>query len=246
MSYMIRESVANNSPDRRLSKLAIALQGWLEPKKKKKLNSFSIVAIHGEGGHWLRSWSSDGVESGYNWLKEALPKEFPSARIVSCEHEGILDNTIEKLLWDLIDDRKLQDRINVPLVIIGHSLGGSLAKQLFLTSSPSHNPRPEAREFHSNIKGYLLFGTFNVGRPSEDIWQLAQFGGVLPTHGVFNTNVVEKTTFLDQIALINDEFESLGGLQLPTVCFYEEKPTRGSFGTKVCLWSKHYFTFLLT
>jgi hypothetical protein len=190
-------------------------------------NYSSIVAIHGEYGHWRQSWSSVDSPS-YFWLEDAIPHKFPRARVVSCEHGGVRENIIETLLWDLIDDRAANGRTHVPLIIIAHSLGGTLAKQLFIATSPSRNSWEEANILHSYIKGYMFFGTFQVGGPTEDMLRMVAYATtasrIFRSVG-FPMDYSDLQPFLNQIPLINQDFESLGGLQLPTVCFYESQPT---------------------
>ena len=132
------------------------------------------------------------------------------------------------MLWDIIDNRNADGRADVPLIIIAHSLGGTLAKQLFTASSPSRNSSPEANQLHSMIKGYVFFGTINVGGPPQEMLPLLRLHrGV---HSILRfVNVkpgpADLAGFFDQMASINNDFDTSGGLQIPSVCFYESKPT---------------------
>jgi len=197
-------------------------------------NSSRIVAVHGLTGHWLRSWTADGSESTYFWLAQALPRSFPTARIVSCEHGGLRENTIESLLWDLLGDREASGCDQVPIVILAHSFGGTLAKQIFIASSPSRNPSEEAQKLHWHIKGFMFFGTTNAGRPSER-WSFAFRSSVpwvlVPGHRADPAALIE---YLEQVEAVNKDFDSCGGSRVPTVCFYETKPTRiwGWYGVR--------------
>lgn len=51
--------------------------------------SYSIIAVHGLGGHPQRSWTSasTGDQEECMWLRALLPKYIPSARIMvfTCE-----------------------------------------------------------------------------------------------------------------------------------------------------------------
>ncbi len=197
-------------------------------------NTSRIVAVHGLTGHWLRSWTADGSESTYFWLAQALPRSFPTARIVSCEHGGLRENTIESLLWDLLGDREASGCDQVPIVILAHSFGGTLAKQIFIASSPSRNPSEEAQKLHWHIKGFMFFGTTNAGRPSER-WSFAFRSSVpwvlVPGHRADPAALIE---YLEQVEAVNKDFDSCGGSRVPTVCFYETKPTRiwGWYGVR--------------
>ena len=204
------------------------------------------MAIHGEKGHWCRSWTS----GSYFWLVDAIPQKFQEARIISCEHGGVRENIIENLLWDLIDDRAANGRSYVPLIIIAHSFGGTLAKQLFTASSPSRNSWLEANVLHSYIKGYMFFNTVQVGGPSEDMRRIAGFAASsfsrMTRFVGYHLDLSYLNSFLDQISLINLDFEGSGGLQVPTVCFYASQPTRVGFGFEVCLIDSNPLTVSLT
>lgn len=78
------------------------------------------------------------------------------------------------------------------------------------------------------IKGYVFFGTINVGGPPQEMLPLLRLHrGV---HSILRfVNVkpgpVDLAGFFDQMASINNDFDTSGGLQIPSVCFYESKPT---------------------
>src|SRR5271163_1985073 len=94
----------------------------------------SIVAIHGEPGDWEKSWTDS--ETRFFWLRDSLPQQFPAARIYSYSPRSTLDHVVETLLFDLLDERSIQGRSELPIVLLGLSLGGTLAKKLFVESSP--------------------------------------------------------------------------------------------------------------
>lgn len=87
----------------------------------------------------------------------------------------MLEGVADSLLWALIDDRSANERSTVPMIIVGHSLGGSFGKQLFVASSPSRNSRPEIQELHSCIAGYLFFGTVQEGSYPKNLVQTAKW-----------------------------------------------------------------------
>jgi hypothetical protein len=52
--------------------------------------SFSIVAVHGLGGHAIKTWTS---RNGKQWLKDFLPKDTPDARIMTFGYDArVLDS----------------------------------------------------------------------------------------------------------------------------------------------------------
>ena len=45
----------------------------------------SIVAIHGLGGHWKETWTTD---NGTFWLEDPLPHDLPNAHILSYGYDA--------------------------------------------------------------------------------------------------------------------------------------------------------------
>ena len=106
-----------------------------------------------------------------------------------------------------------------------------MAKALFVGSSPSRSSWSEAHQTHSSIKGYMFFGTLQRGQISKDLQGLVKIASRLAK--VVSPEKPLLVPFLDKIPSINEEFASLGGTQVPTVCFFEARKT--SFGLYVRL-----------
>jgi hypothetical protein len=74
----------------------------------------------------------------------------------------------------------------------------------------------------------MFFGTVQVGGPTEDMLRMAGWAAtmsrIVRAAGA-PIDISHFKPFLGQISLINQDFESSGGLQVPTVCFYESQPT---------------------
>ena len=71
------------------------------------LNSISVVAIHGLGGHAIGSWKASN--SHLMWLRDFLPKRMPSVRVMSYGYNTNLEDgdwkqTAESLAKDLLED----------------------------------------------------------------------------------------------------------------------------------------------
>jgi len=190
----------------------------------------SIVAIHGEPGDWEKSWT-DG-ETGFFWLRDSLPLQFPAARIYSYSPRSTLDHVVETLLFDLLDERSIQGRSELPIVLLGLSLGGTLAKKLFVESSPSRNSRKEVKEFHSKIAGFVFMGTRQSGTFDNTYTKmLSTYQRVLRAAiplSTLTTRVEEMRRVLDGVPGVNSDFKLLKGERLPLACFYETEPV--SFG----------------
>ena len=98
-----------------------------------------------------------------------------------------------------------------------------MAKALFVGSSPSRSSSSEAHQIHSSIKGYVFFGTLQRGQISKDLQGLVKTASRVV--GWLSSEKASLGPFLDRIPSINEEFASLGGTQIPTVCFFEARKT---------------------
>jgi hypothetical protein len=99
-----------------------------------------IVALHGLNGHYRRTWTaetSDGVR--VNWLQDLLPHHIPNARILSFGYNsGVqfsksvsgISEFAEQLLEGLLARRQSEEERRRPVIIVCHSLGGLVFKQV--------------------------------------------------------------------------------------------------------------------
>ncbi|KAF5984859.1 calcium-independent phospholipase [Fusarium bulbicola] len=194
--------------------------------------SADIIALHGLGGDWNRTWSS----FGYCWLKHALVPKFPSCRILSLNYPDMLSilsahpPDINGLVHDVIRDRRQENRSKSPIIFLGHSFGGTVLKQVCIATHPSNTDDPEYKALHSHIRGYVFFGTIHKDRDMSraklevpELWRALSRGasGTLGGH----SHELEKamyTTFR-----VNHAFRRLGGENLLINCFYETKGPGG-------------------
>ncbi|UZP35142.1 hypothetical protein NXS19_002958 [Fusarium pseudograminearum] len=99
-----------------------------------------IVAVHGLDGHWRRSWTAT---NNVFWLQDLLPVEIPCARIFSYSHDSRTRGSETPLDWDISDhatallttlstERRLTQTERIPILFIGHSLGGIILKAALL------------------------------------------------------------------------------------------------------------------
>ncbi|KAF5712885.1 calcium-independent phospholipase [Fusarium mundagurra] len=194
--------------------------------------SADIIALHGLGGDWNRTWSS----FGYCWLKHALVPKFPSCRILSLNYPDMLSTLsahppdINGLIHDIIRDRRQENRSKSPIIFFGHSFGGTVLKQVYVATHPSNTDDPEYKALHSQIRGYVFFGTIHKDRDMSraklevpEFWRALSRGasGTLGGH----SHELEKamyTTFR-----VNHAFRRLGGENLLINCFYETKGPGG-------------------
>jgi len=103
----------------------------------------TVVFIHGSNGNYIRSWGSNDPDS--NWIYW-IAEDFPDADVLSVQHEGNI--------WSLTDYATINDYAKTigytlsqmirseRILLIGHSLGGIIAKQiaLLIESDPELSP----------------------------------------------------------------------------------------------------------
>jgi hypothetical protein len=100
-----------------------------------------IVAIHGLGSGRMGAFTS--ANGGYLWLRDFLPEDPHVAhmklRISTFGYDASvafgnsapqIDNIAGQLLDELHRTRRESETTRVPIVIIAHSLGGFVAKQV--------------------------------------------------------------------------------------------------------------------
>ena len=69
----------------------------------------------------------------------------------------------------------------------------------------------------------MFFGTLQRGQFSKDVQGPVKMASRLA--GWVSPEIALLGPFLDKIPSINEEFASLGGTQVPTVCFFEARKT---------------------
>lgn len=100
----------------------------------------SIIAVHGLGGHWNHTWTSDTHK---NWLRHFLPVQLQEAgivaRVMSYGYDSStaftkavtdIDDVAGMLLDRLDGDRQSQAEKSRPIIFIAHSLGGIVVKKV--------------------------------------------------------------------------------------------------------------------
>jgi hypothetical protein len=95
----------------------------------------SIVAIHGQGGHRINSFT-DGDTTLF-WLKDLLPKVIPRARVFSFGYgprTSVID-IVNQLIEGLCKVRVGQLEVERQILWIAHSFGGLLVKAVRIFSS---------------------------------------------------------------------------------------------------------------
>ena len=112
----------------------------VKDKPAHDTSAIDIVAVHGLGGHYEKTWSvCDESGREINWLREFLPRSVDNARIMSFGFKPILpidelaaffNNFAEQLLDLLLSKRTTKEEESRPILFICHSLGGIIVKQV--------------------------------------------------------------------------------------------------------------------
>ncbi|OCK80555.1 hypothetical protein K432DRAFT_297425 [Lepidopterella palustris CBS 459.81] len=128
----------------------------------------SLIAISGLGGHAFGSFKEK--DGSYMWLRDSLPQDLKRTRILLYGYDSTLANSASvQTIADLAND--LQKAIGFirnydeadperPLVLLGHSLGGIIAKQALITMKDGF------KSDQANLKAthaILFFGVPNHG-----------------------------------------------------------------------------------
>ncbi|KAK2609803.1 hypothetical protein N8I77_003283 [Diaporthe amygdali] len=134
-----------------------------------------VLAISGLGSHPFGSFVNK--EDGNMWLTNDLPRDLPTARVMIFGYESRLQHSnsfvqLDDLASPLRDavSRLLRLKKRKPLLLIGHSLGGLLAKQALVRIAESQSDfASELPSLRDMILGMLLFGTPNDGLDVESL-----------------------------------------------------------------------------
>jgi pimeloyl-ACP methyl ester carboxylesterase len=185
----------------------------------------SIVTLHGIAGSWDETWTGSGF---YCWLSEIFSARYGSSRVISVDHPELLQNLgsttvdVQNLILDLIQERTASGRANTPIIFIGHSFGGNLLKQIYVSTHPTNSSRTEYHLMHHLIRGYVYLGT-----PHKDLYfqDLSKLWRAIALSSTVASQPFTLQQALSSSSRINYEFRRLGGEALPSACFYETEKT---------------------
>lgn len=125
----------------------------------------------------------------------------------------------ETLIWALIDERSNQNRQTVPIIFIGHSLGGTLIKQVFVQTSSTRTSQDVLLKLHQNISAIVFLGTRHHGDFKPQLRQLSMLRKISVAYPA--TAILHV---MEQIPDVNREFRLLKGESLPITSFRETVP----------------------
>ncbi|KAI9767544.1 MAG: hypothetical protein M1840_005581 [Geoglossum simile] len=125
-----------------------------------------IIAVHGLGGDWEKTWTD---ENGKHWLRDFLPSQIPTARIMSYGYNS--KTAFSKAATDIDDEAKmLLDRIHGerqtegaskrPIIFVSHSLGGIVVKKVLIIA---HERSDHYGRFLNCVQGVVFLGVPHRG-----------------------------------------------------------------------------------
>ena len=151
--------------------------GLFDLSKDNDETSIDVVAVHGLQGDAFKTWEH---ENGSNWLRDFLPADVPSARIMTFGYESSVafSNSVAN-----IEDKSLQllnnlgakrDGLNTtsigggrPIVFICHSLGGILVKKALILAHEDLS-NTYYKDIADNTKAIIFLGVPHKG--SDSAW----------------------------------------------------------------------------
>ncbi len=176
----------------------------------------SIVAVHGLGGGWNKTWTHPDTKA--NWFRDFLSGQLRevgiSARIMSYGYDSTTAfsrsiGSIGSVAEDLLDRLKLSrpEEVNSsrPILLIAHSLGGLIVKKAmniaWFKIGDRFNPYGDLLE---NVRGLMFFGVPHRG---SDIAFWAGLPATLLDKGLVGFG--GNTRFLDALKKNSIEWQEI-------------------------------------
>ncbi|WP_402721329.1 hypothetical protein [Janthinobacterium rivuli] len=124
-----------------------------------------VLFIHGLNGHHVKTWALDGKEENYwpKWIEADVPDSlslsfgYPAPLSILGSNDMALPDRARNALQYLVNKRTW----NRPVIVVVHSMGGLLIKQMLRVAADSNNARFKA--WASNIAGIIFFATPHHG-----------------------------------------------------------------------------------
>lgn len=196
----------------------IGLTVLTRPSKEYPIDKqINVFAVPGLGGHPIGSFTNK--VDGHLWLVDSLAQDLPFARIMVYGYGSSLQNnnsfaTMSDLATTLsMSFREIlsMDQSSIPLVIIAHSLGGLLVKDVLIQISNSSDDC----ELLDLISGVLFYGVPHRGM---DITSLRAVVGDQPNRLLESLCRTNSPSLAQQR---RDFAETVSRRNLQIFCFYE-------------------------
>jgi triacylglycerol esterase/lipase EstA (alpha/beta hydrolase family) len=174
--------------------------------------SVEIVFFHGlqheefKDAYWTTWLSANGSELWLSWLL----RDFPKARILlisfdafakETDDQGRMDMylTGENLVQSLTERDARVGGDGCPVILVAHSIGGLVAKELCSRLHSTISPRQPVRDLLQNIKGLFFYGCPHHGSRFADVSSGFKKGPLFECITTLNTEAQRR----------NEEFRKL-------------------------------------
>ena len=126
-----------------------------------------LVFVHGLGGNWLDTWSSDprqGDTSWPNWLADQWPEINVWSLDYDAHRSGWKSSTSLIVQADQVLELLITKNIGArPILFVGHSLGGLLVKSVLRASFDAKDP--PAQRIFKETRGIVFFLRLRTPEP---------------------------------------------------------------------------------
>jgi protein SERAC1 len=130
-----------------------------------------VVFIHGLGGDWQTTWG-DPKSASKSW-PHWIAQDIPQARVWCAQYPAAAFGWVGRNLRTLAASTSLLDRMATkhlgdrPIVLVCHSLGGLVAKQLLRTSFDL-TATAESQKIAKAVRGVIFLATPHSGAGSAN------------------------------------------------------------------------------
>ncbi|KAM0168180.1 hypothetical protein ACHAPF_011256 [Botrytis cinerea] len=140
--------------------------------------SVDIIFIPGLGSHPIGSFKAKYKD--YVWIRDSLPKDIPSARVLVYGYDtSILDGNAKHSIPDLAKEflssinafRTATKTSQRPIVFVAHSLGGLLVKEA-LSIARRGKREPKNNDFFRSSYALMFFGVPNLGLKNTSLREI--------------------------------------------------------------------------
>lgn len=206
--------------------------GLFELSKAEPSKTVDVVAVHGLQGDAFRTWEHS---NGTLWLRDLLPEEIPSARIMTFGYDSTIafSNSVARIedkALDLLNrlgaqrDERTDKR---PVVFICHSLGGIVVKKALILAH-ERSSDPIFKDVLMNTKAIAFLGVPHRGSDSAWWAHFAAYALKGASIGLTTNNALVADLRKDSSALstISKQFIDRGR-DLHIYTFYERLKLKG-------------------
>lgn len=139
--------------------------GLFELSKSDTVKAVDVVAVHGLQGDAYKTWTH---ENHTLWLRDMLPTEVPSARIMTFGYESAwaFSNSVAGIehkardLLNRLSAKRNDDTYRRPIVFICHSLGGIVVKKALILA---HQKSSDFHDILTNTKAIAFLAVPHKG-----------------------------------------------------------------------------------